>query len=381
MSQHAPAPATSVDDLRRWLRSSQPPHATVYLSLQRGGAEARQNGLLVEQAAREIETRLLARGVPTAQASDFATRLRAVETHPSQIGSGAAGLAVLVDTGSLHAVPLAQPVPFTVSVGATWSLRPLLAALHRVTRYRVLALSVKRVALFEGGPEALSPVELPGIPKSLADALGEETTEKELRVRGTGPAGASPAFYSHGSGKEERKLDLTRFHEALARALSTALEGPWVPLVLAATQQHQGGLRALGKLPGLLEEGITGNPDRLTPAVLHARAWPVVERWLATREDPAPWERARNRGKGVDLLDDACALAVAGRVRRLWLDSARSSAGRLDPETGRIGPGAPDDDVFDALAEAVLVRGGDVIPLSAAAARSLAPTGIAAELH
>jgi hypothetical protein len=115
--------------------------------------------------------------------------------------------------------------------------------------------------------------------------------------------------------------------------------------------------------------------------VLHARAWPVVERWLAHRDEGAPWERARNRGKGADLLDDACMLAVAGRVRRLWLDAARRVRGRLDPATGRIDlVGAPDDDVLDALVEAVLVRGGEVVPVGPRAV-GLGPTGLAAELH
>jgi len=53
--------------------------------------------------------------------------------------------------------------------------------------------------------------------------------------------------------------------------------------------------------------------------------------------------------------------------------------GRLDPETGRILPGAGDDDTLDALCEAVLARGGEVIPVSADQLPS--PTGAAAALR
>src|SRR5690606_9802843 len=138
-------------------------------------------------------------------------------------------------------------------------------------------------------------VKLPGVPASLTDALGEELTEVQFRVRGPVAAGSM-----HGSGREERKVDLVRFHEALARTLAAALADDALPIVLAATEEHQGGLRAIAKLPGLLDEGVHGNFDHASPAELAARCAPVVEAWLARRaaECAATWGRARNSGKG-----------------------------------------------------------------------------------
>jgi hypothetical protein len=66
-------------------------------------------------------------------------------------------------------------------------------------------------------------------------------------------------------------------------------------------------------------------------------------------------------------------------VRRLWLDAARHIGGRIDRKTGRSSEGTGDDDVLDALAAIVLARGGEVIPVPAAALPSA--TGVAAELH
>src|SRR5690606_794361 len=71
--------------------------------------------------------------------------------------------------------------------------------------------------------------------------------------------------------------------------------------------------------------------------------------------------------------------AAAGRVARLWVDASRSLPGRLDPATGRVELDAGDGDVLDALCEAVLARGGEVIPVAAEQLPS--PTGAAAELR
>src|SRR5690606_14608787 len=121
------------------------------------------------------------------------------------------------------------------------------------------------------------------------------------------------------------------------RSLRAALGDDKLPIVLAATEEQQAGVRAAVKLPGLLDEGITGNFDHASAAELAARAAPVVERWLARRaeETTAAWERARNRGKAVDLLADVATAALASRVQRLWVDATRSLPGRLDPAVGQ----------------------------------------------
>ena len=128
----------------------------------------------------------------------------------------------------------------------------------------------------------------------------------------------------------------------------------------------------------LLADGVVCSPDRLSPSELHALAWPIVERWLGDpTRDGSSFERARNRGKGFERLDDITAAAFFGRVRRLWVDTERSIPGRLDANGARIA-GTGDDDVLDAIVQVVLAQGGEVIPLPAA---SLPSSGAAAELH
>lgn len=375
-------PLPTLEELRSWLgpEAAASPRVTAFLPLQRAVPEVRQNPLLLEQAAREAEQRLLAVGAPAARARAHADAIRRVDLDLAKLGPGPAALALLLDDDASRCIALHVPTGYQVSVGSSFALRPLLIAWHAYARYRVLAVSINRIACFEAAPDSIAAVDLPDVPDSLADALGEELTEKELRMRGTARGGSAPVYYSHGSARDERKIDLTRFHEALTRALSAAFADPSLPVVLAATDEHQNGLRAGNRIPQLVDEPLTGNFDHATPAELHERTAAIVAHWLERKRDDAlaGWERARNRGKTADLLDDVAAAALAGRVQRLWVDATRTLPGRLDSASGRCLPDG-ENDVLDAIVELVLRKGGEVRPVEPR--RLPSTTGVAAELR
>lgn len=368
----------SREELRAWVEPDSKLRVSMYLPLEQHLREHHGNVQLRDQALRDLEQKLTALGIAVAPWSE---RMRAIEIDVRKLAPRTATLAVFADETTERAVPLHASLPLSVSVGNTFQLRPLLGVLARSSRYRLLAVSEHRVALFDGGAAGLAATPHAGIPTSLEDALGSLTTEKEHRVRGTGAAGATAVSYSHGTAKEERKLDRERFHAALAAALAPVLKDDGIPLVVAGTDEHRSALREKLKSASILEDGVRGNVDALGPVELHERAWPLVEAWCAARAASCKdhYERARNRGKGLDLVDDVAAAAVAGRVRRLWLDAERAIAGRIDRQSGRSIEGAGDDDVLDSLAEIVLARGGEVIPVPASALPSA--TGVAAELH
>jgi hypothetical protein len=368
----------SLEELRAWVEPESQPRVSLYLPLEQHLREHHGNVQLRDQALRDVEQKLAALGIAGAPWSE---RMRAIGIDVRDLAPRTATLAVFADDKTERAIPLHAALPLSVSVGNTFALRPLLGVLAHSSRYRLLAVSEHRVALFDGGPAGLAATPHAGIPTSLEDALGALSNEKEHRVRGTGVGGATAVSYSHGTASSERKLDRERFHAALAAALGPVLKDDGIPLVLAGIDEHRSALREKLTLQAFLDEGVAGNVDALGPVELHERAWPLVEQWCAARAAACKghYERARNRGKGLDLQDDVAAAAVAGRVRRLWLDAGRHIGGRIDRQTGRSLDGAGDDDVFDSLAEIVLSRGGEVIPVPAAALPSA--TGLAAELH
>jgi hypothetical protein len=340
-----------------------------------------QNDVRRRQAVEAVEKRLESLGIAAQEAARRSALLDASLREFTHRPPSRGTLAGFASGSEVHCIPFGALVPFFVSVGKRFVLRPLLRALQIEGPYRVLTVSTKHVALFEGDARGLRRAAQGALPNSLEDALGSEKTEKQLRLRGTAAGGGAPVYYTHHDASQERKIDLLRFHHAVAAALNARLATDAVPLVLAADATHQSGLRAELRVPGLIEAAVTASPDYWTEAQVHEHSWPHVAAARASLGCAAAesWERARNMGKGVDLLDDIGSAAVAGRVRRLWLDGDRALAGGVDPATGRTLPGAADEDVLEALAELVLSRGGEVRIVAGSNLPS--PTGAAAELR
>ncbi len=353
---------------------------SVYIPI-RPPPDTAQNEVVQRHAIAEASKRLERLGVPPTTVERWTERLAAVLHEHGAAAPARRTLAAFSSEDGLCVLPLAHGVPYEVTAQRAFRLRPALYALQAEGAYRVLGVSANRVALYEGDASGLVPAPLGEIPQSLEGALGTEKSEKELRVRGTGPGGSAPVSYSHDTADAERILDRHRFHHALVGPVHARFAGDPTPLVLAADATHQSELRAALRLPSLVAEPLLASPDHLTAAELHARAWPLVTaaRASGAHDARAAIEHARRSGKAVELLDDVVAAACAGRVRRLWVDGARTLSGRIDAKTGRALSHETGSDLLDDLVEAVLRHGGDVRVVAGEALPTLA--GAAAELR
>ncbi len=366
MADPAPSPrALSRAALAELLQRHQGVLLSIHLPLERSFPGSQQNPVRVRDAAREAAEKLAAAGLAAAEVQARRSAIEALAAHDCVTTHPADGLAVFQDGSETWPFLLNVALPRRVAVGDAFLLRPVLRGLHGDRRYHLLALSLKRVALYQGDARGLAEAPREDLPASLEDALGSEVTEKQLRLRVGGRGGPPPGYAAHGgdSAREEHKLDVERFHHALALALEERLRGDDAPLVLAGDAPHLSALHAMLRVPALVPEGVTGNPDHTGASELHARAWPLVERALVARDAELAdaFERARNRGKTVDVLDDVAAAALGGRVRRLLLAQDARVPGRVDAPNGRVvqEPGA-EADALEELAEIVLRHRGEV---------------------
>jgi hypothetical protein len=350
----------SPDDLR-WLAAHSPGlRVSIYLPLATG-PESRQNPVRLKGACDSVIGRLEQLGAEAELQAEWRRRLGGVDVSLREQPAGTEGLAIFLDLRGLRAFPLARRTGTRTSVSASFTLRPLLAALQHDRPYRVLAFSPSRIAIYAGDARGLEEMPLgDGLPSSLADALGPEVGGGSLQYHSGGPRGSEPIYHGQGGAADERALDVDRFHKAVRPALERHLRREDTPLVYAADEVHLAFLRRL-RIPSALEEALALSPDSLAPAELHQGAWPIV---LRAREEECErlveaFERARNRGKGVAGLPEVTAAAVAGRVRQLFVSADREAAGHIDEETSDRVAGTGDDDVLEELVSLVLRRGGE----------------------
>ncbi len=283
------------------------------------------------------------------------------------------GLALFADGNGPQGVSefrLGSSVPELAVVADSFHLRPLFRELQRRGRYFLLRLSQGRVDLFSGDEHALAPVAVPGLPRSIGDALGTPVKEGHANVVSIpGPAGGA-VFHGHGGGKEPPPEDLLRYFRSVDEALWSELREQKEPLVLAAPKSYHTPYRSVSRYPHLLREGLQGNYERSRPDELHQLAWPLVVERIEARISKvleAYGSRVSSR-RATDELFEVARCAVQGRVYDLLIADGMHLWGRLDRSTGELElherqMDAHDDDVLDDLAEAVILRGGDVFAL------------------
>ncbi|MGH9010555.1 MAG: hypothetical protein ACRDYF_12025 [Acidimicrobiia bacterium] len=365
----AVVPAAEVDLLDRetfaaLARYDVPPCVSFYLPTARAGAEVQQGPIRLRNLLRAAEAPVVRQF-----GSDARAVLEPVEgllDDPWFWQYQSDGLAVFSAPGLWRTVRVPLAFDERAAAGQSFHLSPLLPLLSGDGQFFVLALSQKEIRLFEGSRLAIGQLDAPGVPAGLSDALGDIGEEQQLQVRSVTPTGRgerSAAFHGHAGGGEDKKEVLERYFRVVDRAVSARLAGERAPLILAAVSYYVPLYRRISNYPNVVEEAVVGNPDGLSAAELHARAWPSMERHFAAERQAALAAYAAGRGPGpVASVEEAVAAAVLGRVATLFVARGATIWGRVDLLTGAA---EVHDEVLD----------GDVDLLDVAATRTFLTGG------
>jgi len=281
------------------------------------------------------------------------------------------GLVVFGAPGFFQVFGLQRTTLALAMVSDSFHTKPLLGLLQSADRFHVLALNLHEIRLFEGNRDALDEVDLvPGVPRTLTEALGEELTEPHQTVAsygGTGGAG-SAMKHGHGDKKDEMDNDTERFFRMVDRTILESHSQPSaLPLILAALPEHQGHFRKLSQNPFLMKEGIRSHPDTLPMTEFRERAWSVFQPQYQARLEALANEFsvAKSKGLGQDDVKEVAKAAAAGRIATLLVEADRQVPGRIDGPTAEVGVkdlGHPEvADLLDDVAELVLKTGGRVV--------------------
>lgn len=253
-------------------------------------------------------------------------------------------------------------------------LKPLLPFLIDDGRFYLLALSHNHVRLIEGTRYSASEVALPeAVPRSLAEAMRYDESDNELQyhssssgaVVGKGGRRAT-AFHGQGVGIDDEKERLLRYFQQIDRGLHAKLVDERAPLVLAAVAYLFPLYREANTYPRLLEEGVPGNPDRLSLETLHKRAWTIVGPFFSqTRQEAAArYREYAATGRASHAVREIVPAAYDGRVESLFLEAEQEQWGAFNPAARLLHVHRQarfnDDDLLDVAATQTLLHGGSV---------------------
>jgi hypothetical protein len=287
------------------------------------------------------------------------------------------GLALFRSRGFLAYYSIPLDIDHLTVVADSFHVRPLLRFLQSNQRYFLLNLSLGRASFFKGSAMGLGPVEVPRMPKSIAEMTAGEVHERVLQHHSGShsvgaKAGEAPIYHGQGKLESVRAEDVRAYYRAIDKALWTILREETAPLILAATEEHHPMYASVSRYSHLLHDGVHGNFNNTPLQELHAKSWPLVQRHIVERENEVieHYGDSIKRRRSSDELNTVSAAAVQGRVRELLVSRDAHLWGRMDPTTGAVQlhsqdgkagqKDAHDDDVIDDIAEAVILRGGAV---------------------
>jgi hypothetical protein len=287
--------------------------------------------------------------------------------QPRAFADQLAGLAVFLSSSFNVQHRLPVEVPELLVVADSFHIRPLLRYLESNQHFFVLLFNQNHVAFLKGSAEGLVPVPIEGLPHSMIEALGEEDRERSVHYHFGARGGHNPIYGGGGKADSSRDEDRARFCRAVDQALWSVLRDEKAPLIIAAPAREAALFRSITRYPHAVPEVLGGDLGKATLAEIHARTWPVAQKVVADREHEIldRYGRLVSSARAIDEVRAIAQFAIHGRVRDLLLARNVNLWGRLNRRTGDValfGERGDEraEDVLDDIAEAVLLRGGDV---------------------
>ncbi|MFO7917405.1 MAG: hypothetical protein R6V13_04955 [Anaerolineae bacterium] len=356
-------------ELKTFLTREPAWHVSLFMPTHRTGRETEQGPIRFKNLLQEAEKRLLTKGVRSPQVREMLEPAQRLLREPDFWQNQSHGLAVLLTPEEFHSYRLPLPFEELVTISHCFHLKPLLPFFASDGHFYILALSQNQVRLLEGTRHTVDEIDLESMPPSMAEALQYERFAKQSQFH-TGTSSArqgdrTAAFHGHDPSDKDKSTILRWFHR-IDDELPDLLVGRESPIVLAGVEYLFPLYKEANSYPHLLDEGIGGNPQELSPEELHAQAWPLVQpTFMKAREEAvARYNQLIGTGQTTADVKEAVLAAHHGRVDVLFVALSTQVWGKFDPSTDTIhmhqDPEPGDQDLLDLAAIQSILNGGTV---------------------
>jgi hypothetical protein len=346
-------------------------------------ADMEGDPLLLRHLLDEAETRLIQKGLKTAEARNLLAPARELLRDALFWQHQEQGLALFISQNSFLHYNLPFEVAENIVASEEYFIKPLLPLVINDGIYYLLALSLNHVALFRCLMSNCREVMPAKMPHSFEEAMRFEDAEKQLQQHTLG--GGVTMFHGQGAPEDLEKEQAAQFFQQVSRSLESALAGEKAPLVIAGVEYHRSMFRAVSKYSNILPQGIDGNPDKVNPDVLQKNAWKLVRPYFMQEQSKrlAQFVDATGQGPSISDLAQVIPAAVDGRVYSLFIAEGLERWGTFDQAEHCVNfvqePGDGARDLVEYLIKQTIATGGNVYSLKPADLPSA--TGVAAVLR
>lgn len=368
--------ALSSDDLKA-LSAEQPGMCvSIYIPTVKMGMEEQTNPIRFKNMLQKAEQKLEAAGMRNSEIKELLKDARELQDDEDLWRHSSDGFAAFISDRIFHHFRL--PIEFneTVVVGNRFHIKPLMSLMNNDGQFFVLAISKGANRFLQCTRYGVAEREVPDMPASIGEALAFDLPEEHIqhhagsqagRRSGTGGgAEANGIFHGHGEVRGKRYRDIKRYFQQVDDALQPVLQDQDAPMVLAAVEYMHGLYNEVNSYDHLLDEGVTGSPDRVTDRELRKKALRIVEPIFEVTKQEA-LEKFGDfiaDGRVSRTLDELVPDALFGRVATLFVDTNEEFWGSVNRETGQVEvhedeqPG--DEELIDFVAVQTFRHGGTV---------------------
>jgi len=357
-----------LQDLVEWKQS---PCVSLFMPMHVKDRNAMEDPVRLRKLTDEAQKGLEDAGLRRTEAEKLLAPLRDLPLNNEAWQHRGRSIAFFAAPGFQRIIQTSGELEPLVQVNDHFFVLPLVPLITDSERFFLLAISQNGVRFFEGNSEGLREESLAGIPKNLEAAIDIEDAEHGQRYHSgdAGSRGKQMALHHGQGGKPETiKEDMRQFLRQIAAAVDRRLLNERAPLVLATVEATVPMWRETSDYKFLLDEFVGGNPDHLSAAELHTKAWPVVKPALGSYRKWCEQRMAESQGAKLALsLRDIVPAAISRRISALFIDCKRSRWGQYDPANNAVvlhkqrEPG--DQDLVELAAVETMRNGGDVFDL------------------
>lgn len=352
------------------LQDSQP-CVSIFMPTFRAGVETQQNPIRLKNLLRTVHERLVETGMEAAEATGLMAPVRELVDDQAFWQTASDGVAIFRSPEELRVYRLPRAFNELAVVENRFYLKPLFSFLADEGQFYVLAISLKSIRLILASHYGAREMEIPGVPQSLQEALGDLTRQSSQFQAATASSrgvSRSPIFHGHGTGEDNLKAEMQQFFNLADKALMKHMDRG-LPVVLAGVEYLLPRYKDTTEHPRVLEEGLTGNAEGLSPEELREKAWEIVEPVLTAERRKAA-ERYGDllaSGRASSRYEDVLQAAHDGRIDTLFVARGVRLWGAYDESTRKVTL-APEQevqkdgqrDLIDIAAVQTFLNGGTV---------------------
>ncbi|HBP37678.1 MAG TPA: hypothetical protein DD640_02855 [Clostridiales bacterium] len=357
------------------------PSISLYLPVQKEGADTRQGPIRLRRLVKATEEALRSKGLRTPHIEQLLKPIQDLYDDALFWEHQEATLALFINDDGLimHQLPIAADESVTIS--DRFMIRPLLPMILHDGHYFLLALGLGDTRLYRCTRYNFGEIPLGDRPESLKDVFDTYSVERQLQHHGgsgrgrnaSGGAGGS-VFHSSESAKDSEKDRIDEYFRQIDASLKKTIGEDNSPLVVVCVDYLFPLFKAITRDSRVMENHISGSPDTLKREVLLRNAWEIVQPVFNKEKTAALRNCSKLMGTPRVIEDIRLVLpaAVHRQVDTLFLLEGAQAWGKIDPASGRVSltdegrqPDFGEEELMDQAAMQVMQHGGQAFVLTA----------------